>query len=78
VTLSTRSRHTRTTPPRYVVEQDNKRKGGTVFGELTDDLLDLRVTEKGFRNALYAAEEDPEACSSCSCSWLCISLCCTI
>jgi hypothetical protein len=49
-----------------------------VFGELTDDLLDLRVTEKGFRNALYAAEEDPEACSSCSCSWLCISLCCTI
>jgi hypothetical protein len=49
-----------------------------MFGVLTDDLLDLRVTEKGFRNALYAAEEDPGGCCSCSCSWLCISLCCTI
>ena len=48
-----------------------------MFGELTDDLLDLRATEKGFRNALYATEEDP-GCCSCSCSWLCISLCCTI
>jgi hypothetical protein len=49
-----------------------------MFDALTAELLDLRATEKGFRNALYASEEDPAACSSCSCSWLCISLCCTI
>ena len=47
-----------------------------MFGELTQELLDLEITEKGFGLALYAAEED-EGCSACSCSctW---SLCCTI
>ena len=52
-----------------------------MFRELTDELLDLRVTEKGYRNALFAALDDPDnGCSgcSCSCSWLCISLCCTV
>ena len=49
-----------------------------MFRELTAELLDLRVTEKGYRNALYAVEEEPEACCSSSCSWLCVSLCCTI
>ena len=51
-----------------------------MFKELTDELLDLRVTEKGHRDALYAVTEPEEggAGCSCSCSWLCISLCCTI
>ena len=49
-----------------------------MFRELTSELLDLRVSEKGFRDAFFATEEDPSgggACS-CSCSYLCISLCC--
>jgi hypothetical protein len=78
VTVSARFRRTSAPTQRYVVGQDNDGKESAVFGVLTEDLLDLRVTEKGFRNALYASEEDPESCSSCSCSWLCISLCCTI
>lgn len=52
-----------------------------MFRELADELLDLRVTEKGYGLALYAADEDPGGggtCCSCSCSMLCISLCCTI
>jgi hypothetical protein len=51
-----------------------------VFRELTEELLDLRVTEKGYGLALYASEEDDggTTCCSCSCSTLCISLCCTI
>lgn len=51
-----------------------------MFRELTDELLDLRVEEKGYGLALYANNEDGggEACSSCSCSLLCVSLCCTI
>ena len=51
-----------------------------MFKELTAELLDLRVTEKGYGDALYATTDGDEGCtgSSCSCSWLCISLCCTI
>jgi hypothetical protein len=52
-----------------------------VFRELADEFLDLRVTEKGYGLALYAADEDDGGggtCCSCSCSTLCISLCCTI
>jgi hypothetical protein len=51
-----------------------------VFRQLTDELLDLRVTEKGYGSALYAADEDDGggSCCSCSSSTLCISLCCTI
>ena len=45
-----------------------------MFQKLTDELLDLTITEKGFRDALYAmADDDGAGCSSCS--W---SLCCTI
>ncbi len=40
--------------------------------DLAAELLDLTATEKGYRNALYAAY-DEEACSSCS-----STLCCTI
>jgi hypothetical protein len=58
------------------------RKETEMFAELTAELLDLRVTEKGFGLALYASEEDPgggDPCScSCSSSTLCVSLCCTI
>jgi hypothetical protein len=56
-------------------------KEAAMFRELTQELFDLRITEKGFGLALYANEEDDgggSACSSCSCSTLCISLCCTI
>jgi hypothetical protein len=51
-----------------------------MFRQLTDELLDLRVTEKGYGSALYATEEDDGGGSCCSCSscTLCISLCCTI
>jgi hypothetical protein len=47
-----------------------------MFTELTDDLLDLRATEKGYGNALFAAVKDEDGCSSCCSS--CWSLCCTI
>ena len=40
--------------------------------ELAAELLDLTATEKGYRNALFAAN-DEEQCSSSSCT-----LCCTI
>ena len=51
-----------------------------MFRELTDELLDLRLTEKGYGAALYAADQDEGGgtCCSCSCSMLCVSLCCTI
>ena len=51
-----------------------------MFRELTDELLDLKIVEKGYRSALYAVTdiEDGGGGCSCSCSWLCISLCCTI
>ena len=50
-----------------------------MFTELTNELLDLKVEEKGYGHALYAVENDETGCQcSCSCSWLCISLCCTV
>jgi len=49
-----------------------------MFTELSDELFDLTVTQKGIGNALYANEDEGGACcASCSCS-LCISLCCCI
>ena len=48
-----------------------------MFGELTEELLDLTISEKGFGTALYAVTDpDDTGCSS-SCS-SCWSLCCTI
>jgi hypothetical protein len=48
-----------------------------VFKELTEELLDLHVVEKGFRNALYAKTvadggASCRACSACCCTF-CIS-----
>ena len=52
-----------------------------MFHELTEELLDLKVVEKGFGDALYATSADEGGGGgqcSCSCSYLCISLCCSI
>jgi hypothetical protein len=81
VTGPARSRSGSTRPVHYVVDDDNNPKGGDVFRQLTEELLDLRVTEKGYGTALYAADEDEGGggtCCSCSSCTLCISLCCTI
>jgi hypothetical protein len=43
-----------------------------MFSELTEELLDLQATVRGYGDALYAVEEDPG--SSCNCS--CCNLCC--
>jgi hypothetical protein len=43
-----------------------------MFTELTDELLDLAVQEKGYRNAFYAQTADP----GCSCSGSSSSLTC--
>lgn len=47
-----------------------------MFAELTEELLDLAVSEKGYRNALYAKNE-PGGSSSCSgsSSLTCCKLC---
>ena len=51
-------------------------QGGRMFTQLTDDLLDLTATEKGFGGALYAVNEEP-GCSSSSgpCIVLCTLIC---
>lgn len=47
-----------------------------MFQELTDDLLDLSATAKGYRGAMYANTEDSPNCSSSTfCS---ILICCFI
>jgi len=47
-----------------------------MFTELTDELLDLVVHEKGYRFALYAASNDPGcSCSGSSSSLTCSKLC---
>ena len=48
-----------------------------MFRELTSELLDLTVTEKGDRMAVYAAAEEPGSSSSssgCSTTVLCCSI----
>jgi hypothetical protein len=47
-----------------------------MFAELTEELLDLTVSEKGFRDAAYASNDgDPCSSSSLACS---VILCCSI
>jgi hypothetical protein len=43
-----------------------------MFTKLTEELLDLEVSESGYRNALYAQTQDP----GCSCSGSSSSLTC--
>ena len=46
-----------------------------MFAQLTDDLLDLTATDKGFGGAPYALNEDPGCSSGLCCS---LVLCCSI
>jgi hypothetical protein len=46
-----------------------------MFAELTEELLDLTVNEKGFRHALYAKNQDPGSCCGSSSSLTCCKLC---
>lgn len=39
-----------------------------MFLELTEELLDLTVTEKGYRSALYAFNMTLCCCASCTCT----------
>ena len=48
-----------------------------MFTELSEELLDLAVHEKGHRNALYAKNADPgsSSCTGSSSSLTCCKLC---
>ena len=46
-----------------------------MFTELTEELLDLEATAKGYGGALYANTDEGGGCSGCSCD-LCFILCC--
>jgi hypothetical protein len=49
-----------------------------MFQELTDELLELTVTEKGYRAAVYGVNVGSDGCSgscSCSSSLTCCCLC---
>jgi hypothetical protein len=40
-----------------------------MFQELTDELLELTMTEKGYRAAMYGMfDDDGGSCGSCTCS----------
>ena len=53
---------------------DLETKGATMFDELTEELLDLTTTVRGYGGAMYAVVDDP-GCSSGVCSS--VILCCT-
>ncbi len=42
-----------------------------MFKELTQELLDLTGSAKGFRNATYALTIECCSCSSCGCLFFC-------
>jgi hypothetical protein len=46
-----------------------------MFKELTQELLDLTVVEKGYGNALYATNKAGGACSACCTCCNCIFWC---
>ena len=52
-----------------------------MFKELTEELLDLTVVERGYRNALYASNDaggtGRTLCTTASTTELCFSLCCS-
>jgi hypothetical protein len=69
-----------TIPSLTVARFDNaiqrlERKERVMFTELSEELLDLQATVRGFGGALYAVEEDPGSSSNCSCCNLCC--CCS-
>jgi hypothetical protein len=51
-----------------------------MFTELSEELLDLQATVRGYGNAVYASADDVPGCSGgCSCSLCCtIILCCQL
>jgi hypothetical protein len=56
-----------------VASDDNKPKEVVVFTKLTAELLDLVVHEKGYRLALYAANNGDGGCCSVGCCCCCCS-----
>ncbi len=57
---------------------DPSSRRSSMFNELTEELLDLSATEKGYRGALYAVAEEGGGCSGltiCSSIILCCYLC---
>lgn len=44
-----------------------------MFTTLTDELLDLTSSEKGYTRAKYALELDISSCSCCQCLFLCFN-----
>jgi len=47
-----------------------------MFDELSKELLDLTVTEKGYRGAMYATSQEAPGCGTLCCSVvLCTFLC---
>jgi hypothetical protein len=49
-------------------------RGGFMFTELTEELLDLTITEKGYGRALYAANDEG---GGGTCSGICSVVVCT-
>jgi hypothetical protein len=56
-----------------VASDDNNPKEVAVFTKLTAELLDLVVHEKGYRLALYAANNGDGGCCSVGCCCCCCS-----
>jgi hypothetical protein len=59
----------------FVFGKDD-REGTQMFTELTDELLDLEATTKGYGGALYANTDPGGGCCA-SCSTLILCCCCS-
>lgn len=59
-----------------VSRQDNSKGEGRMFTELTEELLDLDATTKGYGGALYAAQDPGGGCCA-SCSTIVLCCCCS-
>jgi hypothetical protein len=54
-------------------------KGPAMFEELTEELLDLSASVRGYGAAVYAVEEDPGSSNSCSlCCSIVLCCCCAL
>jgi hypothetical protein len=56
-----------------VAFMENDAKGDPMFAELTEELLDLEVTDRGYGGALYAATDPGGSCCGGCCN---LVLCC--